>query len=472
MKRRRSESPGGGATLALPRKTKYHYYEKDKNIIASLPGFWSPSLCDNFVTLAEEHGFTSEKTKEYTQATIDIEVDKSPPLKELLLNHSFVERVAQAIVRVHGSQITAFDDVFVVKYDAKRQKELLRHYDSGDVSFILALSRKDYYKGGGTNFDVLGTELVELAQGECLVFNSGMYHAGLPISSGTRYLLVGFCFTKREALLKRGNLDLNFNAVRGGSSSFDLWHIQDFSRHDPERLTSISRKLAESGTSLWVNCLSPITEAEEKDYLQVVKFARRVFWFHASRFNFNLTESSCCEVWAQDLLDGHAPSKAEAEYIPWHYDKDEEAYKKNNHLLIHPTIATVTYLTSNYHHPTVVFGEKETLISFPRCGNHLAFAGKLLHGVPAKGVSAKKQKKRRTTLLINIWLQAPRNKVASMTHITSKKKSLKNVSLVPVKEAIVELPTVEEKVPPETVLAQVENTVFAEASESGYMMVK
>ena len=57
-------------------------------------------------------------------------------------------------------------------------------------------------------------------------------------------------------------------------------------------------------------------------------------------------------------------------------------------------------------------------------------------------------------------------------HITSKKKSLKTVSLVPVKEAIVELPTLAEKVAPETVLAQVENTVFAEASESGYMMVK
>ena len=50
--------------------------------------------------------------------------------------------------------------------------------------------------------------------------------------------------------------------------------------------------------------------------------------------------------------------------------------------MINPTISTVTYLTSNSERPTVVFGEQETLISFPRQGNHLAFSGKLLHGVP------------------------------------------------------------------------------------------
>ena len=60
--------------------------------------------------------------------------------------------------------------------------------------------------------------------------------------------------------------------------------------------------------------------------------------------------------------------------------KDEELFKKKN-ILKHPTVATVTYL-SNDGIPTVVFGEKNVLINYPKVGNHLAFSGSLVHGCP------------------------------------------------------------------------------------------
>ena len=91
--------------------------------------------------------------------------------------------------------------------------------------------------------------------------------------------------------------------------------------------------------------------------------------------------------------------------------------------------------------------------------------------VPMVGKFSKKQK-RRTTLLINIWLKAPKSKIASIPPISFPGEGLKNMSLVPVKEVIVKLPTVSRKTTPDDVLSQIETTVFAETTESGYLMVK
>ena len=374
MKRKRSDCVANRVP-DLPGRIKFHHH--DNNIIASIPGFWDRSLCEEFVALSEKQGFMSER-EGYAQSTTDIEVDKNLHLKEALRKHKFVEQVSQAITRIHGAQITAFDDVFVVKYDFQQQKELIRHYDCGKVSFILALSSQKDYDGGGTKFDVLGKDPVHLTKGECLIFNSKLYHCGVPISKGVRYILVGFCFTDKDACLKRGNINLSLNSIRGVASRFDLFHIPDFERYDPDSLLKGAQKLARHQKTLWVNCSD--TGASSKNFMDtslknssayqsILNFARKVFWFHASRFKMNLTASACCEVWVQQL----SCQKVDEHYIPWHYDKDEVAFKKEK--MVHPAIATVTYLTTCSGSPTVVFGESGTLISFPKKGNHLAFSG-------------------------------------------------------------------------------------------------
>ena len=42
--------------------------------------------------------------------------------------------------RTYDRQITAFDDMFVVKYAADQQRELLGHVDAGNLSFMVPLS--------------------------------------------------------------------------------------------------------------------------------------------------------------------------------------------------------------------------------------------------------------------------------------------------------------------------------------------
>ena len=118
-----------------------------------------------------------------------------------------------------------------------------------------------------------------------------------------------------------------------------------------------------------------------------------------------------------------------------HFDADYELEDQVSNMLLHPRIATVTYL-SDFGAPTLVLDQKsppmddlqkKTLeggidrawLSHPHLGKHTAFDGRLLHGAPAlyfpprkdlpndgEESSAKRQKiiKKRYTFLVNVWL--------------------------------------------------------------------
>ena len=148
----------------------------------------------------------------------------------------------------------------------------------------------------------------------------------------------------------------------------------------------------------------------------------------------------------------------EEDEVGWHFDADYGLEDQAPGLLLHPRVATVTYL-SNEGAPTVILdcktphqgniqaldGEKisQAWVSYPRVGKHLAFDGRLLHGAPAavfpslqalsapiakstdnKGdepptkraktdpaetatpgsLACKNNNKQRVTLLVNVWL--------------------------------------------------------------------
>lgn len=128
--------------------------------------------------------------------------------------------------------------------------------------------------------------------------------------------------------------------------------------------------------------------------------------------------------------------------VGWHFDADYGLEDQAPNLLLHPRLATVTYLT-NHGAPTVVLDVKSpppqnktksslggdvctAWVSTPKKGKHLAFDGRLLHGAPSTYFPSvetttiepptKKSKtssdlldkntsfRKRITLLANIWL--------------------------------------------------------------------
>jgi len=82
-------------------------------------------------------------------------------------------------------------DLFLVKYNEKLQRSLPKHQDKGLISVNIALNHANEYGEGGTYIDALG-RVAKIPKGTALVHSSGLWHAGHPISSGTRYILVFF----------------------------------------------------------------------------------------------------------------------------------------------------------------------------------------------------------------------------------------------------------------------------------------
>eukprot|EP01043_Picozoa_sp_COSAG02_P023575 COSAG02_NODE_1263_length_13548_cov_13.881627_10_plen_265_part_00 len=102
-------------------------------------------------------------------------------------------------------------DAFIVRYDAEVDGSfsLPEHRDTSSMSFTVALNRRcntdgvdgagrGDFVGGGTWFEALGPTgmVVDADIGCACAFAGPLRHAGYPISRGTRYILVLFCYVE------------------------------------------------------------------------------------------------------------------------------------------------------------------------------------------------------------------------------------------------------------------------------------
>mmetsp|Transcript_7773 Transcript_7773/g.21681 ORF Transcript_7773/g.21681 Transcript_7773/m.21681 type:complete len:465 (+) Transcript_7773:78-1472(+) len=129
--------------------------------------------------------------------------------------------------------------------------------------------------------------------------------------------------------------------------------------------------------------------------------------------------------------------EVEGDEVGLHFDADYGLEDQAPNLLLHPRVATVTYLTATGA-PTIVLDrrspppsdvEKKSLqgpvskawLSHPKLGKHIAFDGRLLHGAPATFFPSATPKRtedeppskrakqqpacsQRITLLVNVWV--------------------------------------------------------------------
>jgi len=87
----------------------------------------------------------------------------------------------------------------MVKYDVtkKERQKLDMHTDKSEWTFLISLSNGAGmdYSGGGTFFECLDAT-VHVQRGHALVFPGKLRHCGQRITSGLRFLLVGFLVDK------------------------------------------------------------------------------------------------------------------------------------------------------------------------------------------------------------------------------------------------------------------------------------
>jgi hypothetical protein len=169
--------------------------------VYAIRGVWSRTLCDAAISAAEQHaGWTTGRHHLYP--TMDVPVADVPGLGPVALalgQEVLLPAIAATFEVPVGS--LSFKDMFLAKYTPNGQPGLGSHTDGSAYSFNLLLSSPSDFEGGGTQFDALGTAPVRVNQGEVLIHAGSLQHAGLPVTDGCRYVLVGF--VERGAVSRR-----------------------------------------------------------------------------------------------------------------------------------------------------------------------------------------------------------------------------------------------------------------------------
>ncbi|OWZ21657.1 hypothetical protein PHMEG_0003746 [Phytophthora megakarya] len=143
--------------------------------------------------LAAEQGWCKERHASYQ--TTDMPCHQVAALNSWVRS-TLADRLFPQVAKRYKlpkTQRLLFRDLFFVKYEARKgeRSELALHRDGSVLSFNVLLNSADDFTGGGTYFDA--TKLtVRISQGDAAVHSGKVLHAGAPVLTGIRQILVGF----------------------------------------------------------------------------------------------------------------------------------------------------------------------------------------------------------------------------------------------------------------------------------------
>ncbi|KAE9220776.1 hypothetical protein PF004_g13233 [Phytophthora fragariae] len=148
---------------------------------------------DEVNRLAAEQGWCKERHASYQ--TTDMPCHHVAGLNSWV-RATLADRLFPQIAKRYNlpkSKQLLFRDLFFVKYEARKgeRSELALHRDGSVLSFNLLLNSADDFTGGGTYFDAT-KHTVHITQGDAAVHSGKVLHAGAPVLTGIRQILVGF----------------------------------------------------------------------------------------------------------------------------------------------------------------------------------------------------------------------------------------------------------------------------------------
>lgn len=161
--------------------------------------FFTPKMCKWIIDETEHHsikngGWTKKRHKNYP--TTDIPVISIPLLSTPLLNYCNIHILP--LISKHYKMNFYFlniADLFVVKYDVNGQDHLDWHRDGSIISFNILLN-DDFTEGGTAIEHKTESGIKEIIytsnKGDLFIHPGKLRHCGRRITSGTRYIIVGF----------------------------------------------------------------------------------------------------------------------------------------------------------------------------------------------------------------------------------------------------------------------------------------
>lgn len=176
----------------------------------------------------------------------------------------------------------------------------------------------------------------------------------------------------------------------------------------------------EGAKTFWVGA-----DAKPRDLLE--QFALHTLWSHMEYAGYSRSWSGRRAANGRPLLGAewwiqHREAE-DPRGLEWHFDEDIALYEDEG-LTLSPALATVTYLTSSGA-PLLILSplrlrqlsdgsesmlvgldaesSAEVYMSHPTAGKHLAFDGRLLHGIPAGDERVQRAAGERLSLMVNLW---------------------------------------------------------------------
>ena len=161
--------------------------------------FFSPLLCKCLINIADSLNKWSDGTNKDNRLAGGHE---NVPTRDIHLNQLDLDDQWKFILNKYISKLASFlysnfktnetNIVFLVKYSMDGQKDLCPHHDSSSYSVLFTLNND--FEGGGTYFLRQDYKSQNVPIGNCSIHPGRLthYHSGIPITSGERYILVGF----------------------------------------------------------------------------------------------------------------------------------------------------------------------------------------------------------------------------------------------------------------------------------------
>ena len=185
--------------------------------------------------LREPRGWQKDRHKTYLTTDLNLVTDFFTHEDRQWLAQHLQNRLATILSRLYGIPLSSIraNDLFVVRYDAASndnnnnsvddnassfRNHLDIHTDSGHISFNVLLNED--FEGGGTRFwqrqgkdDEVPFITMKPRVGDMIFHSASLRHEGLPITKGTRLILVGFLSVDR--LWMEQEETKNSNAQKG-----------------------------------------------------------------------------------------------------------------------------------------------------------------------------------------------------------------------------------------------------------------
>lgn len=203
--------------------------ENPFNKIIKIDNFITKEKCNEIISLAEKQNeWQTKRHRNYP--TTDIPAEKVEGLDISSELEKIVNVTREKYDLEDSATITPFD-VFVVKYDANAQNKLDIHRDISELSFVLLLSDPSEFEGGGTYY-VEEDKTISPNQGGIALHCGFRLHSGKAITSGRRYILIGFMKVTSKKMRQYHKDEEKLDYI----SEIDKRHLDFLWRHETKPL--------------------------------------------------------------------------------------------------------------------------------------------------------------------------------------------------------------------------------------------